>query len=267
VLLDQPRSDFPLIFEVKLQMPGQNGGYSAGILRGEAGALPVQHVTVGKSVVVNVVARAVPSSGSPIDMPERRVDAVAGADGSFQTSYGLVLPPGNYDVSLAVVEPAGGRGAVAKVAIDVPNYSSGEMIVSPLMVLAGSDSLGIAEGVDPFAAFIASGEHLFPRPGDVLATADTLRLLTLIHNAAISPDTKKASLRVAFTVLKDGKLFAKGSEQAFDTAGATASVGPIPLTGFAPGQYVAHVEINDDVARTHLVRETPFVVSASGPGR
>jgi GWxTD domain-containing protein len=267
VLLDQPRSDFPLIFEVKLQMPGQNGGYSAGILRGEAGALPAQQVTAGKSVVVNVVARAVPPSGSPIDIPERRVDAVAGADGSFQTSYGLVLSPGTYDVSLAVVEPAGGRGAVAKVAIDVPNYSSGEMIVSPLMALAGSDSLGIAEGVDPFAAFIASGEHLFPRPGNVLAPTDTLRLLTLIHNAAVSPETKKASLRVAFTVLKDGKLFAKGSEQAFDTAGAAASVGPIPLTGFTPGQYVAHVEINDDVARTHLVRETPFVVSASGPGR
>ena len=267
VLLDQPRSDFPLAFEVTLQMPGAKGGYSAGILRGEAGALSAQQVTVGKRVVLNVAARAIPSSGTPIDIPERRVDAVAGADGSFQTSYGLVLPPGSYGVSLAVVEPAGGRGAVAKVAIDVPNYSSGAFIVSPLMVLAGSDSLGIAEGVDPFAGFIASGEHHFPRPGNVLAPSDTLRLLALVHNAAVSPDTRKASLRVAFSVLKDGKLVAKGSEQSFDTAGAAASVGPIALTGFTPGQYVAHVEIHDDVAGTHLVRETPFVVSASGPGR
>ena len=125
------------------------------------------------------------------------------------------------------------------------------------------DSLAPAD-IDPYAAFITAGEHLFPRAGNVLATSDALRLLVLVQGAAVAPGTGKASLRARFTVSKDGKLVARGSEQAFEAAAAAPSVGPIALAPFAPGRYVARVEVDDDVAGTHLSRETAFEVKAPG---
>jgi len=150
------------------------------------------------------------------------------------------------------------------VPLDVPDYAKGPLAIGPLMVLTESDKLGAAEQIDPYSAFIVGSEHLYARPGNVLTPADSLRLLLLIQNAAVSPETKKASLRAMFTVLKDGRPVAKGSEQVFETPGAAASVGPIPLTDFAAGQYLARVEVNDDVAKTRVVRETPFTVKPPG---
>ena len=263
-LLDEPRADFALAFEVKLQVPAAAGSYSAGILRGEPGAIAPAQIAPGRPVALDVAARAVPTSGNPVAVPGRRVQAVAWPDGSFLTSFGLALPPGTYTVAVAVVEPASGRAAVARVPLDVPDYAKGPLAIGPLMVLTESDKLGAAEQIDPYSAFIVGSEHLYARPGNVLTPADSLRLLLLIQNAAVSPETKKASLRAMFTVLKDGRPVAKGSEQVFETPGAAASVGPIPLTDFAAGQYLARVEVNDDVAKTRVVRETPFTVKPPG---
>lgn len=263
-LLDEPRADFALAFEVKLQVPAAAGSYTAGILRGEPGAIPPAQIAPGRPVALDVAARAVPTSGNPVAVPGRRVQAVAWPDGSFLTSFGLSLPPGTYTVAVAVVEPASGRAAVARAPLDVPDYAKGPLAIGPLMVLTESDNLGAAEKIDPYSAFIVGSEHLYARPANVLTPADSLRLLLLIQNAAVSPETKKASLRAAFTVLKDGRPVAKGSEQVFETPGAAASVGPIPLGDFAAGQYLARVEVNDDVAKTRVVRETPFTVKPPG---
>jgi GWxTD domain-containing protein len=261
--LDQSRADFPLAFEMKLQVPAPSGAYSAGLLRGEPGAIPPAQVVTGQPVALDVAARAVPASGTPVAVPGRRVQAVARADGSFLASFGLALPPGTYTVAVAVVEPTSGRAAVASVPLDVPDYAKGALAIGPLMVLTGPDDLGAVERVDPYSAFIVGTEHLYARPGNVLTPADSIRLLLLVQNAAVSPGTKKASLRATFTLLKDGRPVAKGSEQVFETSGAAASVGPIPLADFGTGQYLARVEVTDDVAKTRVVRETPFAVKPS----
>ncbi|HEY3380918.1 MAG TPA: GWxTD domain-containing protein [Vicinamibacterales bacterium] len=260
-LLDGSRADFSLSFEMKLQVPTPVGGYSAGILRGEPGAILPAQFTPGRPVDLDVTACAVPASGDPVTVPGRRVQAVAKPDGSFLTTVGLALPPGTYDVAVAVLEPASGRAAVAHVPFDVPDYAKGPLAIGPLMVLTESDNLGAAERIDPYAAFIVGREHFYARPGNVLAPADSLRLLLLVQNAGVSSETKKATLRAAFTVLKDGRPVARGSEQVFDTPGAAASVGPIPLADFAAGQYLARVEVNDDVTKTRVVREAAFIVT------
>jgi hypothetical protein len=96
---------------------------------------------------------------------------------------------------------------------------------------------------------------------------DSLKLLVLVHNATIDPSSSRASLRAAFSVLQDGKVVAKSKDQIFDTAGAAPSVGPIALTPFAPGRYLARVEITDEISKIVIVRETPFEVTAPTPGR
>jgi GWxTD domain-containing protein len=265
VLLDQPRSDFAAEFEMKVQMPGQGGCYTAGVLRGGAGALPPS--PAGQPAPLRAVARATPEAGDRVAFAEREVFALVQPDGSFVTSYGFTLPPGRYSISIGLLEPASGRSTVATGTVETPDYAGKALVVGPLVVASGAEAAATSSAADPYAAFAIGGERLVPRPGNVLSQAESLRLLVLVHNAALDPSTLKASLRVAFSVLQDGKLVAKGKEQYFDTPGAAPEVGPIALTPFAPGRYLARVEITDEVAKTVVVRETPFEVRPPDPAR
>jgi GWxTD domain-containing protein len=265
VQLDQLRSDFAAEFEMKVQMPGQGGAYTAALLHGAAGALPPT-LGGGKPVPLSAVARATPEAGNPVAFAEREVLALVQPDGSFVTSYGFALPPGRYSISIGLLEPTSGRSTVATGTVETPDYAGKALVVGPLVVLSGEEAAATS-AADPYAAFVVRGDRLVPRLGNVLSQAESLRLLVLVHNATLDPSNNKASLRAAFSVLQDGKLVAKGKEQYFDTPGAAPEVGPIALTPFAPGRYLARVEITDEVTKTVVVRETPFEVRPPGPAR
>jgi GWxTD domain-containing protein len=265
VQLDQLRSDFAAEFEMKVQMPGQGGAYTAGILRGAAGALPAS-LGDGKPIPLRAVARATPEAGDRVALAEREVFALVQPDGSFVTSYGFALPPGRYSISIGLLEPTSGRSTVTTGTVETPDYAGKALVVGPLVVLSGAEATATS-AADPYAAFVVGGDRLVPRPGNLLSQAESLRLLVLVHNAALDTSTGKASLRAAFSVLQDGNLVAKGKDQYFDTPGAAPEVGPIALTPFAPGRYLARVEITDEVAKAVVVRETPFEVRPPGPAR
>ena len=258
-LLDRQGGDFTVAFEPKVQVPGQGGTYTAGILCGPPGSLAAP--SGGGEARLKAIARATPAAGVVVLGDERDVVAEVAADGSFVTSYGFTLPPGRYAVAVALLDPASGRGAIAVLDVESPDFGGAAMAVSPLAVLAGLEEAGTAPGgPDPYAAFAIGSQRLRPRAGNVLTQADSLSLLVLVHNAAIDPATGKASLKASFGVLREGTLVAKGKEQAFETAGAVPMVGPISLAPFTPGRYVAHVEIADEVGKASVVRETPFEV-------
>ncbi|MBE3072752.1 MAG: hypothetical protein IMZ67_07225, partial [Acidobacteria bacterium] len=256
-LLDQPRSDFSAVFEMKLQVPGQGGAYTAGIIRGGAGALsPVS----GQPVRLRALARATPETGSALQVTEREIYASVLPDGSFVTSYGFTLPPARYAVSIGLFDPASEKGTVTTVTIDSPDFGARTLVVGPLVVSSDANPPVTVPGADPYAAFAIGAERLVPRPENALSQSDSLMLLVLVHNAALDPNTSRASLRAAFSVLQDGKVVAKGKDQVFDTAAAAASVGPVALTAFQPGYYVARVEVEDGVAKIVVVRESAFEV-------
>lgn len=259
-LLEQPAADFTILFEPKIQLPAQDGAYTAGIVRGGPGSL--QASSGAGRVRLKAIARGTPASGPSVFGDERDVVAAVSVDGSFVTSYGFTLPPGRCAVAVGLVDPATGRGAVATLEIESPDYGGKAMTVSPLAVLAGLEDAGTAAAEpDPYAAFAVGSQRLQPRAGNVLTQADSLRLLVLVHNAPLDSATGRASVKAAFSVFQDGKLVAKGKEQAFDTAGAVPTVGPISLAPFAPGRYLARVEIANEVGKSTVVRETPFEVA------
>jgi GWxTD domain-containing protein len=258
-LLERPSADFTLSFEPKIQVPAQSGSYVAGVLRGLPGSLTLPP---GEPFArLQAVARAVRPTGAAVPGDERDVVAEVAPDGSFISSYGLTLPAGRFAVKVALFDPMTGRGAVTALDIESPDYAGGTLVVSPLVVLAGLEEAASAPGgPDPYAAFAIGSQRLRPRAGNVLEQGGSLRLLVLLHNAPLDPASGRASIKASFSVLREGAVVAKSSEQAYDTAGAAPSVGPIPLTPFSPGRYVARVEIADGVGKTVVVRETPFEV-------
>ncbi len=255
---DRPASDFALSFEPVIQVPAQNGAYTAGILRGGPGSLPPP---AGGLLRLTAASRSTPGAGPAAVGDQRTVVAAVDPDGSFVTSYGFTLPAGRHEVEVALLDPATGRGAVAKVPVEAPDYAGKAMIVSPLAVLAGLEDAGTASaGLDPYEAFAIGSQRLRPRAGNGLLRTDSLRLLVLVHNAPLDAATGKAALKVSFSVLQGGQPIARGTDQRFDTAGAVPMVGPISLAPFVAGSYVARVEVADEVGKAVVVRETPFQV-------
>ena len=53
---------------------------------------------------------------------------------------------------------------------------------------------------------------------------------------------------------------ARGAEDSFATPDAVASVGPIPLAGYAAGAYVVTLDVTDGVAGLTLRREAAFEI-------
>jgi hypothetical protein len=82
----------------------------------------------------------------------------------------------------------------------------------------------------------------------------------MMFGARTDAATGQASLRSRFTVLKDGRPVARGAEDTFTTRDAVASVGPIPLSTYAPGAYVVRLDATDAVGNRTLSQEAAFEV-------
>jgi hypothetical protein len=94
----------------------------------------------------------------------------------------------------------------------------------------------------------------------VFATKDALMVVAAVYGARVDPATGQAALLSRFTILKEGKPVARGAEDAFATADAVASVGPIPLADYAPGSYRVRLDVTDKVANQTLRQEVPFEI-------
>ena len=112
---------------------------------------------------------------------------------------------------------------------------------------------GAADPKDPLSAFQLGTTKLVPRFGNAFTPADTVVLLGFIYGGRIDEATGKPSLVATFQILKDGNPVAKAPEQAYDTSPTGPSVGPVPLTSYKPGKYVAQMTVTDKVAFTFAV--------------
>jgi hypothetical protein len=182
------------------------------------------------------------------------------ADGSAVASWSLPLKPGRQQLTVAAQLPETGTGAAATIDVDVPDFGGAALAASP--IVAYPDELAVAGGDarDPWAAMQLGSRRIRPRFGNVFQPSDSLVLVATLHGAKVDAATGKAALRVRFSILKDGKPVARGAEDVFATADAVASVGPIPLSGYAPGSYVATLDVTDGVGGQTLRRETPIEI-------
>jgi len=244
-------ADFPVAVEPKLLLRTQAGvGYAAGLVRADLAG-----VTAGAGPrSVTVSAEAISATGVVAAKSQRSFSATPAPDGSVVASYGLTLKPGQYTLHVALALE--GKGGAAAVPLDVPDFEAPGLRIAPL-ILYPDEPATPPEAKDPYAALSVGALRLRPRFGDVFRAADALQVVSVLSGAESDP-AGKASLRARFSILKDGRPVAKGDEQVFDTSTAVASIGPVPLTGFATGRYVVRIEVTDGVSSAAATSEHPF---------
>ena len=259
-LLKAPRQDFPVSAEPVMFLRSQGGGsYLAGLVKGDASTLTVHDAGGKKTARVVVGVQAVDETGKSAGVSEREATVDVAPDGSYVVSYGMALKPGAYTLRVALLDPQTGKGSVATLPLKMPDYEGEDISLSPLLVLRDVQEVAAA-AQDAMAAFQLGPMRFLPHYDNVFTPADSVTLLTFVYNPRIDQATGKPSTTASFAILKDGKPVAKAEDQNYDTPGAGPSVGPVPLTKFTPGKYVAQVKIRDNVAKKDLTQETTFEV-------
>lgn len=198
---------------------------------------------------------------------------------------GVSVPSGSYDMYVVLRErtAAGGtpKAAVLKQPLDVPNYASGELMTSSVLLAERIDTLTTPVTSDqqterPYAfgtqEIVVSPDHSFKKGQELI-------VLLQIYNPTVSSD-KKFNLEASYTFYHqapDGeKKFNATQPQTFtpdsmgagfDPSGAERSIQAgqgIPLQSFPEGTYRLEIKITDKLANPEkvLTQNVNFTVTS-----
>jgi GWxTD domain-containing protein len=254
-VLASGKSEFPLSVEPKMMVRAAAGKtYVAGLVKiGPEGA------STGDKATVRVAAQTADAGKPPGPTQEKAMRPSAEEGGGQVVSFGLPLEPGAHTVRLGVTLPDG-RASVTTVDVDAPDFDAAGLGIGPLVLYPDLEGGSPPAADSAYAAFAVGKLRVEPRFGNVFHAKDALQVVAVVHGAAVDPASGKASLRAAFSILKDGKSVARGAEEDYDTPTAVASVGPIPLSTYGAGRYVVRLVATDARAQKTEARETAFEV-------
>ena len=258
-LLKEPRKDFELVAKPVMEIRSQDGAsvFVAGLIQGDATGLTVSDVGGKKVAKVVVSVHASDKEGRVLKSQDREVNAEV--DGNkFISSFGMPLRPGEHTMKVGAIDPKTNKGAVAELSFKTQDYGT-ELTVSPVMVLADIQEGAAPVKDDPYFDFIFGATKFMPRYGNIFKKSESVTLLAAIYGA-VKDEAGKISVVGGFQIIKDGKTLAKAPDQTYDIEPATPSAGPVPLSGYAPGKYIAQLRLRDNVAKKDHVKETEFEI-------
>jgi GWxTD domain-containing protein len=258
-LLKKPRQDFPITVEPTMFVRTEEAVYLAGLVRGEAASLSVQAVGEKKTLRVDVACQAVSEDGRKVTSPDHEAVAEVDKDGAFLVSFGVILKPGPYTVTVGVLDPKSGKGSATTLPVKAPDLSSEEVNTSTLLVLKDVQDAGTNADA-PLANFAMGKVLLVPRMGQVFSPQESITILAMVYGGKADEATQKPSLTVGVAISKDGQTIARAPEKTYDAAAFVHSVGPVPLTKYAPGKYVVDFKIKDNVTKKEFARQSTFEV-------
>ncbi|HXQ71746.1 MAG TPA: VWA domain-containing protein, partial [Pyrinomonadaceae bacterium] len=178
----------------------------------------------------------------------------------------MVLAPGEYTLDVIVRDRQSGKTAAKRQEFVLPEadseFAASPVVLSRYVEQAQLPKLGSDEAPDVFAA---GRTQIRPSPGKQFQATDNLIMFGSVYNPANSPDTGKPMVRVTVRLMKDGQPATKF----FDYVLTEMQPQPVPhltfaeyirLTGLAPGNYIATIEIKDMVTRKFVKQDAPFTI-------
>jgi hypothetical protein len=231
--------------------------FVGGLIQGDASGLTVTDAGGKKVAKVIVSVHATDKEGRVLKSQDREVSAEV-EDGKFIAGFGMPLRPGEHTMKVGAIDPKTSKGAVAEIALKTQEYGS-ELTISPVMVLADIQERAAPAKDDPLLDFTLGGNKFVPRYGNRFKKSESVTLLAATYDAA-KDEAGKISVTGGFQILKDGKAVAKAPDQTYDVDPVIPSAGPVPLSGYAPGKYLARLLLRDNVAKKDYVKETEFEI-------
>ncbi len=204
---------------------------------------------------------------------------------------GIGVPAGSYDLYIVLHERAaapvpgappaaaapGGKTALLKQPLDVPNYGAGEFSTSTVILADRVDQLPVAISPDaqsehPYAfgltEIIVSPDHKFKKEQELI-------ILLQIYNPMLTPE-KKFNLEATYTFYRQDagteKRFNSTEPQVFSSETMGAGFDPsgnssiqagqgVPLQSFPDGSYRLEIKITDKLSTKVLTQTVSFTVT------
>ena len=197
-----------------------------------------------------------------------------GADGSFLAGFELTLRPGKYTLKAGAVDPKAGKGSLASIPIEVPDFSKVESAAdgsvsklpsaASLIIVKRIDELpgGVSDPKHPLAAFELGPLRLVPVFGGVAKQSEQVEFFYQVYDLKLDATTGKANASAVVSLYKDGSKtpIAPGPAEHDRDRVRRLHGGPIPLTSFSPGKYLVQLKVTDKLGKHELVQEAPLEV-------
>ena len=214
----------------------------------------------------------------------------AGAGQPIRIYRGVGVPAGSYDLYVVLHERAAagaaaaaapatppGKTSVLKQALDVPNYTNGELATSTVILAERVDQLSTPVTPDQQSErpYAFGDKEIVVAPDKKFKKSQELIVLLQIYNPMVTPE-KKFNLEATYTFYrKDGdteKRFNATEPQIFSSETLGAGFDPtgnssiqagqgVPLQSFPDGTYRLEIKITDKLSSKVLTQNVNFTVA------
>jgi GWxTD domain-containing protein len=253
-LLRTPRQDFQITAQQAYLKAQGSGTALLGLVRGDSAGLPVD---AAKHLRVVVCAQAEDADGKVAAFTDQEADAEVGADGAFLASFRMGLKPGKYTLKAGALEPKTGKGSLAEMPIEVPDFNGGAL-ASTMFLLDNVEEKASPDPADAFAAFTLGRARFVPHVGHTYSKAQPLWFFYQYYDAQADEKTGKAAVTASASIFRGTAPLAKSPDQTFDSVVGGTTIGPIDLSTYFPGKFKVQVKISDAVAKKELTQELLF---------
>jgi VWFA-related protein len=173
-------------------------------------------------------------------------------------TYPAQLPPGIYQVRVAVRDDKSGKIGGAHAWVEIPDLSDKKLAMSSLLLGERTQKVMTnvsGPGTNPVAL---SASHRFSRES-------TLRFLIFTYNMALSPADQKPDIVVQTQIVRDDQPVVTTALRKVTTEGVLditrlPYAAEIPLAELLPGRYVLQVTVIDRTSKQSTSRQTHFDV-------
>jgi VWFA-related protein len=170
----------------------------------------------------------------------------------------LKLPPGLYQVRVAVRERSSGRTGGAQQWIEVPDVSTGRFALSSLFLAERKTPTRDEKFATALRPIMIDVDHRFTR-------SSVLRFQTYIYNAARGADTSSPDIEIQTRVLRDNQIILNAAAVKLPTD-TTKDLARLPywaeiaLDQLPPGRYALRVTAIDRTTKASTSQQASFVV-------
>lgn len=235
--------------------------------------IPGEFVTYGadsdkSKAIVDLAAVVYDSNGKVISRLTERVSVMAKAPPAATTeanhnlnfNFPTYVTPGLYQVRVGARDLVSGKVGTAHGWIDIPNASSGELVLSSVL-------LGERENKGAETASI-KGDESGPIVNLNVARRfnrdSYLRMLVFVYNA-MQNATTKSDAAIQVQVVRDGQPVVTTAQRRIDPGGTTDPkrlpyAAEVPLSGLPPGRYLINVTVFDRLAKKSATQQARFEV-------
>ena len=184
----------------------------------------------------------------------------ANGQSDFAYGYSVFLAPGLYQVRVAARDEKSGRAGSAHAWIEIPNFASGQLAISSLVLGTRAQSAISNASASPD---VATTTDL--RVGQRFTNTDFLRFMLFVYNSTPERSNSKPDVALQVQVVRDGQpvVTAPLTKLSIDGVADLKRIpyaAEISLQGLPRGQYLLRVTALDRVAKRSVTQQTRFEI-------